>query len=81
MTAVKVVKVISVLALRMQVGAGQSCASPSPLISFPQGETWPAENTHEQPVQGAETETPTLPTPHPPADNSFVMELCWHCEG
>lgn len=51
----------------MQVGAGRSCASPSPLVSFPLGEAWPAENTHEQPERGAKTEIPAAPTlpPHP----------------
>lgn len=75
LTCFKVVKVVSVLAVRMQVGAGQSRASSSPLGSFLQGKALACWE-HTWAVH-ARAEIPTALTPPPTSHPSCSVLALW----
>lgn len=75
----EVVKVRSVLAVKMQVGEGQFCASSSPLSSFLQGNALACWE-HTWAVHGR-AEIPTALTPSSPANNPSVLQCVGTVKG
>lgn len=73
-------KLLKLLAVRVQVGAGRSCASSSPLSSFLQGRaqacwehTWVVQRKGRDP----DSPNPPLPTSHPSCSVLALWRVNW----